>query len=74
MKKGYVVCNITNYSDTPEIFGVYSNLKTAERRLRKVVRKRYGRCPRDTINIVDMPEEDTGDSYSIVAFEENDGD
>lgn len=28
MKKGYVVCNITNYSDTPEIFGVYSNLKT----------------------------------------------
>lgn len=74
MKKGYIACNLTNCGIGPEIFGVYSNLKTAEWKLRRVVRKRYGRCPRDTTSIADMPEVDTDDSYSIIAFEENDGD
>ena len=77
MRKGFIACNLTTYDEGIEVFGVYSNEKMAERQLRKVVRKRFGRCPRDVLKINEMPEicgeGDYGDSYGVLAFVENDG-
>lgn len=74
MKAGYIAWNESNCGS--EFFGVYKNKKTAEWRLRRVVRKRFGRCPRDLSNLVYEPF--TGpsgdDSYKVEWFCENDGD
>lgn len=72
MKEGYIVMNVSNCGD--EIFGAYKNLKRAERQLRKVIRNRYGRCPRDLGELVNKPYIEGGDfSYQIIYFVENDG-
>ena len=72
MKKGYIVWNNSNYG--PEFFGIYKNVKTAEWKLRKVIRTRFGHCPRDLDKLMDDPYAAGGDdSYGISSFEENDG-
>lgn len=68
MKEGYIVWNNSNYG--AEFFGVYKNLQTAERKLRQVVRGRFGYCPRDISGIIDMPEMDSEDSYQVSYFEQ----
>lgn len=76
MKEGFIVANLTNYGDGIEVFGVYKNRKRAERQLRKVVRARYGKCPRilDKLSDYGQPNgPDTGDSYQLVYFKENGG-
>lgn len=72
MKEGFIVANISNCGN--EFFGVYKNEKRAERQLRKVIRNRYGRCPRDLSELVNEPYIEGGDfSYQIIYFVENDG-
>lgn len=72
MKEGYIVANISNCGN--EFFGVYKNHKTAERKLRKVIRTRFGKCPKDLEKLVEEPYIEGGDSsYSIIYFKENDG-
>lgn len=73
MKYGYIVMNESTSGN--EYFGVYKNKKTAERQLRKAIRNRYGRCPRNLINVADLEMDDDrgSDSYKIVYFEENTG-
>lgn len=75
MKEGYIVMNQTNYGDGFEIFGVYKNIKTAERQLRKVIRNRYGKCPRDIDKIDEMlyKKDYNDESYKVVYFNENEG-
>lgn len=68
MKEGYIVWNNSNYG--AEFFGVYKNPQTAERKLRRVVRDRFGYCPRDIADIIDMPEIDGEDSYQVSYFRE----
>lgn len=70
MKDGYIVINESIFGN--EYFGVYKNLKRAERQLRKVVRHRFGHCPRDLDDLAYMKEIDDGESYKVVYFEEND--
>lgn len=74
MKEGYVVWNNSNCG--PEFFGVYKNRQRAEKQLRKVIRTRFGKCPRDldklyTYQEINGPQSD--DSYTISWFEENKG-
>lgn len=74
MKEGYIVMNQTNYGDGIYIFGVYRSEKAAEKQLRKVIRTQFGRCPRDLDDIYDLPGMDSGDSFCIKWFSENNGD
>lgn len=73
MKSGYVVMNDSNYGN--EIFGVYKSEKKAEKLLRKVIRNRFGHCPRDLdlSKLYESGEMDGHDSYQIVYFEEDEG-
>ena len=70
MKDGYIVANLTNYGSGIEIFGVYKSEAKAKKQLRKVIRTRYGSCPRD----LSCLEIDEDDSYQVIYFEENNGD
>ena len=73
MKEGYIVANISNCGD--EFFGVYRKQEQAEKQLRRVIRKRFGRCPRNLDKLVKPPylgpNED--DSYQIIYFYEYKG-
>lgn len=76
MKQGYIVWNQTNYSWGYEFFGVYRTWESALRQYRKVIRTRYGKCPRgdyDAILKFLSEQGDTGDGYMISEFEENVG-
>ena len=74
MKNGYVVMNNSNYGI--EIFGVYKNKDRAVTQLRKVIRNRFGRCPRNFSKLYELGQPngpDSDDSYMIMFFEENNG-
>lgn len=74
MKNGYVVMNNSNYGI--EIFGVYKNHDKAVTQLRKVIRNRFDRCPRDLSKLYESGQPngpDSDDSYTIMFFEETDG-
>lgn len=75
MKEGYIVWNQTNYGYGYEFFGVYKSKKKAERMLRKVIRDRFGKCPRNLYDLVDFVDEQVGesgvDSYSVTPFHEH---
>lgn len=66
MKEGYIVLNQTNYGDGLEIFGVYRKKKSAEIKLRKVIKQAEKYIPGCT--------EDTDNSYKIWYFHEKRGD
>ena len=73
MKEGYIVWNLTNYGDGYEFFGVYKSYKKALKCFRRIVRERYGKCPRgDYSEISDwLCEIDNGgDSFRITLFKE----
>lgn len=73
MKEGYIVWNLSTCDC--EFFGVYRSWDKALRQFRKVVRNRYGKCPRDYDDILDFLSEAEGlgdDSLRITKFEEND--
>lgn len=74
MKDGFIVANISNCGN--EFFGVYKNEKRAERQLRKVIRNRFGHCPRNLDKLSDVGKPNhitTDDSYGIIYFKENGG-
>ena len=73
MKEGYIVWNQTAYGDGFEFFGVYKSRKAAERQLRKVIRNRFGKCPRNLDDLIDFVDSQTDgeDSYSITPFYEH---
>jgi hypothetical protein len=76
MKEGYIVANLTNYGDGFEIFGVYKSRENAVKQFRKVIRTRYGSCPRDLSKLYKPGQPnalDSGDSYQIIKFKENEG-
>lgn len=78
MKEGYIVWNQTNYGTGFEFFGVYKSKQAAERHLRRVVRNRFGKCPRNLEDLMEEPycgDSDAGcaDGYGITKFEENNG-
>lgn len=77
MKEGYIVWNLTNYGDGFEFYGVYKSEKKALKQLRRVIRTRYGKCPRAYSDIMDFVYDkeggDMGDSYRIDYFNENNG-
>ena len=69
MKEGYVVMNTSNCGN--EIFGAYRTLKQAEKCLRRVVRTRFGKCPRDFAKLCEDPYINGGDdAYGVIWFEE----
>ena len=70
MKEGYIVWNLSNRNC--EFFGVYKNPQRALTHLRKVVRNRYGKCPRKYEDIVDFLDkvENGDDSLRISYFVE----
>lgn len=74
MKQGYIVWNQTSYDKGYEFFGVYKSKKAAERQLRKVIRNRFGKCPRDLDDLVDFVDGQVGESgldgYSVTSFRE----
>ena len=75
MKEGYIVWNNSNYGC--EFFGVYRSEKQAMRQFRKVIRNRFGKCPRGDYNkIIDWLVDDVEDGdegYAIEYFNENEG-
>lgn len=74
MKEGYIVWNNSNCG--PEFFGVYRSEKQAIRQFRKVIRNRFGKCPRcDYDELIEwvVNHEDGDDGYEIRHFEEYDG-
>ena len=64
MKQGYIVWNQTTYDTGYEFFGVYKSKKAADRQLRKVIRNRFGKCPRDLDDLVGFVDEQVGESGS----------
>lgn len=71
MKEGYVVMNTSNCGN--EIFGVYKSRARAEACLRRVIRSRFGHCPRDLDRLCeygDINGPDSDDSYGLIWFEE----
>ena len=74
MKEGYIVWNESNCES--EFFGVFKTEKAAERHLRKVIRTRFGRCPRDLNDVyAEEPYTEGGDSsYKITPFYQDEGD
>ena len=75
MKEYYIVWNQTNYGDGFEFFGVHRRWESALRQYRKVVKNRYGRCPRAYDDIIDFlaENENYDDDLRITYFKENDG-
>ena len=73
MKEGYIVWNLTNCGDGYEFFGVYKSYEKALKCFRRVVRERYGKCPKgDYCKIIEWlcGVEDGDDSFRITPFEE----
>lgn len=70
MKEGYIVWNESNCKS--EFFGVYKTWEKALRQFRKVIRNRFGRCPRNYEDILDFLVEngDGDESYKISWFNE----
>lgn len=73
MKEGYIVWNESNYGS--EFFGVYKSWDAALKQFRKVIRVRFGKCPRGSYDdiqdwLVDNEIESGDDSYKITEFEE----
>lgn len=66
MKKGYIVWNQTTYDTGFEFFGVYRSRKQANERLREVVKKRFGKLPKDWNELIEW--EGDEDSYRIDEF------
>ena len=73
MREGYIVWNESTVEN--EFFGVYKSWERAFRQFRKVVKNRYGRCPRNYDDILDYLNEVEGlgtESIKITKFVEND--
>ena len=73
MKEGYIVWNESNCGS--EFFGVYRSWEKAFAQFRRVVRKKYGKCPRGTYEdilnwLISDGIEDGDDSHKITYFEE----
>lgn len=73
MKEGYIVWNESNCKS--EFFGVYRTWKKAFAQFRKIVRNKYGKCPRGSYEdiqdwLVGNEMEDGSDSLKITYFEE----
>ena len=70
MREGYIVWNLSNYDC--EFFGVYKNPRRALTQFRKVIRNRYGRCPRKYEDILEFLSkvENGDDSLRISHFVE----
>lgn len=66
MKKGFIVWNMTSYGDGFEFFGAFRSRKEAEKCLRRVLKKRFGRVPKDLDELIEMQGEE--DSYSVTYF------
>lgn len=76
MKEGYIVWNLSNCDC--EFFGVYKTFEKAEKQFRKVIRAKYGRCPRMSYDellgwLIDNNIEGGDDSLRITQFNENVG-
>lgn len=74
MKEGYIVWNESTVEN--EFFGVFKNPQAALRHLRKVVRNRYGKCPRGSYkDLLDwlVNVESGEDSLGITYFNMNEG-
>ena len=72
MEKGYIAWNESNCGS--EFFGAFRSKKRAERELRRVVRERFGRCPRDLVDLVEEPFANGGDdSYKVTYFNNEKG-
>lgn len=76
MKDGYIVWNDSTAGC--EFFGVFKSYKPAFRLFRKVVKNRYGKCPRnydDILTYLSKIEVDDGldDSIRITRFNQNEG-
>lgn len=71
MKTGYIVWNCSNCDC--EFFGVYRNFEDALRQFRKVVKNRFGECPRSYEDILQLlvEKEDGDDSLRITPFSEH---
>ena len=67
MKKGFIVWNQTTYDDGFEFFGVYRTREQANKRLREVVKKRFGKLPKDWDELIEW--EGYEDSYRIDEFD-----
>ena len=73
MREGYIVWNESTVEN--EFFGVYKSWERAFRQFRKVVKNRYGRCPRNYDDVLDYLNEVEGlgtESIKITKFVEND--
>lgn len=67
MKRGFIVWNQTNYGDGFEFFGVFRSRKEAEKCLRRVLRERFGRVPKDMDELIEL--EGMENSYGITYFD-----
>jgi len=69
MLKGYIVWNQTTYDTGYQFFGVYRTREEAEAKLREVVKKRFGKLPRDWDELIEW--EGDEDSFNITKFDGN---
>lgn len=67
MKKGFIVWNQTTYDMGYEFFGAFRSQKEAEKCLRRVLKKRFGKVPKDIDELIQM--EGAEDSYGISYFD-----
>lgn len=70
MKKGFIVWNQTTYGEGFEFFGVYRTREQANERLCEVVKKRFGKLPKDWDELIRW--EGDEDSYRIDEFNSED--
>lgn len=73
MKEGYIVWNQSNYGN--EFFGVYRTWDAAFKQFKKIIRARFGKCPRGSYNdiqswLIDNEIEDGDDSINISYFKQ----
>lgn len=73
MKEGYIVWNESNCGS--EFFGVYRTWEKAFFQFRRVIRNKYGKCPRGTYEdiqnwLIDNDIESGDDSIKITNFRE----
>ena len=75
MKEGYIVWNLTNYGDGYEFYGVFRSKEQAEAHLRKVLKARYGKLPKDEDELLEWEDNVNGclDSHRIDYFCKNKG-
>lgn len=67
MKRGWIVWNQTTYGTGFEFFGAYRTRKQANERLCEVVKKRFGKLPKDWNELIEW--EGDEDSYNITHFD-----